>query len=192
MMDRNIWFTSDTHFGHANIIRYCQRPFVSTDEMDWAIIERWNAVVKPHHKVYHLGDVVINKKFLPLVKALNGHKRLVRGNHDILPTKAYLDAGFEEILSMRVLNGMLFTHIPIHPASRGRFGLNVHGHLHDKVVTKDGIEGFPEPDENYLNVSVEHTNYTPVPMDWIMEQAVQRIGSRAIQAAKINAWSGSH
>lgn len=78
------WFTSDTHFGHQNIIRYCDRPFSNTDEMDEAIIANWNEVVAPEDTVYHLGDVALGAiaESLPKVARLNGYKICVLGNHD--------------------------------------------------------------------------------------------------------------
>ena len=53
------FFTSDTHFGHENIIKYCNRPFTSTEEMDKALISNWNKVVKPEDTVFHLGDFAV-------------------------------------------------------------------------------------------------------------------------------------
>lgn len=78
------WFTSDTHFGHANIIKYCDRPFASVDAMNKAIIKNWNSVVSPDDTVYHLGDVALGdiNSSLACVGALNGYKILVLGNHD--------------------------------------------------------------------------------------------------------------
>jgi calcineurin-like phosphoesterase family protein len=78
------FFTSDTHFSHTNIIRYCDRPFADTDEMDEAIIANWNAVVSPDDTVYHLGDIALGPidKSLAKVARLNGHKIAVLGNHD--------------------------------------------------------------------------------------------------------------
>lgn len=78
------WFTADTHFGHGNIIRYCQRPFRDTREMDGAMISAWNAAVGPDDTVWHLGDFAFRSARAPmdLLRRLNGIKHLVWGNHD--------------------------------------------------------------------------------------------------------------
>lgn len=83
-MPEQIYFTSDHHFGHANIIRYSQRPFADVEEMNETLIANWNAVVGEHDLVYHLGDIFLTP--LPAAKELrrrlNGRIYLVRGNHD--------------------------------------------------------------------------------------------------------------
>ena len=78
------FFTSDHHFGHFNIIRYCNRPFKSLYEMNTTMIERWNARVQPEDIVYHLGDFAMGPKerWLDFFNALLGHKILVIGSHD--------------------------------------------------------------------------------------------------------------
>ena len=149
-----IWLISDTHFGHFNIIGYCNRPFTSVEEMDEIMIQRWNEVVRPSDHVYHLGDVAMKGPGLAFMKRLLGKKRLVRGNHDIFKTRQYLAAGFEEIHGVRVLDKMIMTHIPIHPESLGRFLGNVHGHTHQHVYGK-----------GYLNVSVEQIDYRPISLE---------------------------
>lgn len=154
----NIFVVSDTHFGHANIIDYCGRPFASVEEMDEAMVERWNATVKPSDHVYHLGDVAMRKPNLDIVKRLNGHKRLVFGNHDIFEAKHYLAAGFEKVMGMRVLNGAILTHVPIHPGSLGRFIGNIHGHVHASMALA----------HPYANVCVEVTGYRPVPLELVV------------------------
>lgn len=79
-----IFFTSDTHFSHTNIIKYCDRPFANTDRMDEYIIARWNETVSPEDTVFHLGDIALGPidKSLPKVARLNGHKIAILGNHD--------------------------------------------------------------------------------------------------------------
>ena len=103
------WFTSDLHFGHRNIIEYCGRPFGDVEEMNHALVARWNALVQANDLVWVLGDVALGRiaDTLPLVGRLHGTKHLVTGNHDRCwaPGNAraqeweqrYLDAGFAEI-----------------------------------------------------------------------------------------------
>jgi len=79
------WFTSDTHFNHANIIKYCNRPFVNIDEMDAVLIDNWNERVKPNDIVWHLGDFIFSrnwKEIAKLANRLNGKISLLKGNHD--------------------------------------------------------------------------------------------------------------
>jgi calcineurin-like phosphoesterase family protein len=76
-----VFFTSDTHFGHSNIIKYASRPFENVQEMDEALIERWNSVVGKHDTVYHLGDFCFGSA-VEYLKRLNGMKYLLIGSHD--------------------------------------------------------------------------------------------------------------
>jgi calcineurin-like phosphoesterase family protein len=79
-----IFFTSDTHFGHKNIIKYSNRPFSSVEEMNRIIIENWNKVVNQKDDIYHLGDFGLTNtnEIVKILKRLNGKKYLIRGNHD--------------------------------------------------------------------------------------------------------------
>ena len=168
----NIFFVSDTHFGHANILKFTRadgspmRSFASVQEMDDYMVEQWNSVVRPQDKIYHLGDVAMKKYDIGKVHRCNGHKRLIRGNHDIYPTKIYLQF-FEEIYSMRVLENMLFTHIPIHPESLRHDWINVHGHVHNNVPQ---LHYGPR----YLNVSVEETEYRPLAIEELRQIIAER------------------
>jgi calcineurin-like phosphoesterase family protein len=157
------WITADTHFGHLGVCKFLRRdgvtklrPWDNPDEMDEALIKNWNSVVKDEDRVYHLGDVVINRKALHTLYRLNGRKVLVKGNHDIFKLKDYLPF-FDDIRAYIVKKTgdgrkVIMSHVPIHPDSLGRFGVNIHGHLHaDKI-----------DDKRYLCVSVEHTNFTPI------------------------------
>lgn len=78
-----IYFSSDQHFWHANVIRYCNRPFKYVEEMNEAMIYNWNSVVKPEDTVYDLGDFSFAGRSVELYSArLVGKKRLISGNHD--------------------------------------------------------------------------------------------------------------
>lgn len=157
-----IWLISDTHFGHANILTFAlrngqpMRDFANVQEMDETMIERWNSAVKPSDHVYHLGDVCMKKEHLAIVKHLNGHKRLVRGNHDIFRTKDYINAGFEEIHGCRVFEEMMLTHVPIHPLSMKEGWINCHGHVHNNILCVG---------ERYVNCCVEVLNYRPITLE---------------------------
>lgn len=79
-----LWFTSDLHFGHKNIIKYSNRPFQDIDHMNEVLIKNFNSLVSPDDTVIFVGDVCmgVREKTLPLVGRLNGAKFLVTGNHD--------------------------------------------------------------------------------------------------------------
>ena len=80
----HIFFTSDTHFGHTNIMKYCKRPFETVEEMDQTIIDNWNSVVRPEDIVFHLGDFGFcgSLRLREIVDQLNGKIYLITGNHD--------------------------------------------------------------------------------------------------------------
>lgn len=113
----NIFITSDTHFGHKGVCEFLRndgsklRPFTSVEEMDEIMVERWNSVVKPKDKVYHLGDVIINRKAMKTLARLSGEKVLVKGNHDCLDseTECLTQRGwlnYTEILSSDLVYSM--------------------------------------------------------------------------------------
>ena len=140
----SVFLVSDTHFGHAGVCRFTHsdgitklRPWDTAEEMDEAMVQAWNDRVRPTDKVYHLGDVVINRKSLKTLSRLNGDKVLIRGNHDIFRDDEYRTY-FRELRAYHVMNGMILSHIPIHTDSLGRFGVNIHGHLHaSRVMYRD-------------------------------------------------------
>lgn len=157
---------SDTHFGHANMMKFLRedgtklRPWNDIKEHDLALIDNWNSVVKPEDKVYHLGDVGLSDSthLLRVMQSLNGTKVLIKGNHDNLKLYQYAQV-FKDVRAYHSLNGIFLAHIPIHPASLGRWKGQAHGHLHDRVVE----------DKLYFNVAVEHTNYTPIDFEEVNE-----------------------
>lgn len=83
-MSSNVWFTADTHFNHSRIVEFFRKQFVSVQEMNERIIERWNAVVARGDRVYHLGDFALGSgdAAREIADRLNGNIYLIRGNHE--------------------------------------------------------------------------------------------------------------
>jgi len=161
-MSGNTWITADPHFGHAGVCKFTRedgsplRPWDDPDTMDEALIENWNKVVGDKDRVYLLGDVAMNRRCLKTLWALKGRKVLVKGNHDIFTLNDYAPH-FDDIRAYvvkKTTDGrkVIMSHIPVHPDSVGRYGINIHGHLHYQKID----------DPRYLCVSVEHTDYTPI------------------------------
>jgi len=174
-----VFLVSDTHFGHMGVCRFMRndgvtklRPWDTAEEMDEEMIKRWNERVRPTDKVYHLGDVVINRRALPTLARLNGDKVLIRGNHDIFRDTEYREY-FRELRAYHVMNGMILSHIPIHTESLGRFGTNIHGHTHaNRVMWADPMDGLAEKiDPRYHCVCVEQTDFAPI----LFEDVIKRI-----------------
>lgn len=144
------------------------RDFPSVEEMDEFMVQEHNKVVKPADKFYCLGDVAMSKKHILTMLRCNGHKRLVRGNHDIFPLKYYVGddkhpAVFEEVYGTRVFEDMILSHIPIHPESLKDRWTNVHGHVHSNVPALHfGVK--------YLNVSVEVTGFRPLAIEEVRQR----------------------
>ena len=166
-----VFLVSDTHFGHAGVCKFLRddgtklRPWDDPAEMDEEMVRRWNETVRPNDKVYHLGDVVINRRALKTLARLNGDKVLIKGNHDIFRLEEYTQY-FRDVRGYHVMNGMVLSHIPIHEESLARFGTNIHGHLHYNRVKKDGVV-----DARYQCVCVEHTDFRPI----LFEDVIKRI-----------------
>ena len=174
------FLVSDTHFGHAGVCKFmCEdgvtkiRPWTDADEMNEAMVKMWNETVRPTDKVYHLGDVVINRRYLPILDRLNGDKVLIKGNHDIFKLEDYTKY-FRDIRSCHKMGEYILTHIPLHPDSLARWcGGNFHGHLHtNRVMTNSGHNSWDAKiDPRYFNVSVEQIGFKPI----LFEDAVAKM-----------------
>ena len=174
LTNTSVWVTSDTHFGHAEIIdldafgHRIRRPFTDVTDMESKLIEQWNARVGEDDTIFHLGDLAWNVEVLDRVAGkLNGHKKLILGNHDTLEAGVYLAAGFDIVngnyAHKTVCDGyIVLSHAPMHETCLTMPGVNilgnVHGHIHEK----------PGPTSRHVNVSVERTDYHPI----LLEDAV--------------------
>lgn len=124
---------SDTHFNHANIINYCNRPFKDAEEMDRIMIKNWNETVSNKDVVIHLGDFGLGKKeyIKDIIKNLNGKKILILGNHDNWSEQFYRDAGFHTVSRFPILYGdfYLMSHAPLILSETTPY-FNCYGHTH--------------------------------------------------------------
>jgi len=172
------WFTSDQHFGHTNIIAFCDRPFNSVWHMRTALIENWNACVQPDDEVYVLGDFTMGSAndLLNIGRELSGVKFLVPGNHDLCwrgksrPRPAmYIEAGFavlDDVVDLTLEDGraVRLCHFPVagdhtvedrfthYRPTVGEGQWLLHGHVHNAWGLKD----------RQINVGVDVWDYYPV------------------------------
>lgn len=190
-----VFFTSDTHFGHSNIIKYCDRPFKNTDHMDRVIIDNWNDTVSDDSIVFHLGDVAMGDitKSLPKVGLLRGCKVLVTGNHDRTFVKygaakvsqwtpeyeKYFDlVESEKGMGYKSPEGVRFalSHFPYtgdHTPSDRHSDVRpvdngmplIHGHTHSTDRLTLSIKGTQQ-----IHVGVDAWDFTPVSWDQIKEE----------------------
>lgn len=166
MTDR-VFVVSDTHFNHANMLRFLDdkgeqfrgKLFRDTTHMNEHMIARWNEVVTPQDKVYHLGDVYMGQQDHAdaILSRLNGKKRLIVGNHDTIYGKGnVLQKHFKKIYMWRIFKeyDACLTHVPINEDNFRKVNWNVHGHTHYKG----------SPKGPYISACVEMPwmNYQPI------------------------------
>lgn len=180
-MSYNIFFASDHHMGHKGPYETFRRDDGSllradlhslVEEADELMIQRHNEIVRANDRVYFVGDFCFSKHHIYKAGRMNGRKVLIKGNHDTLELKEYLPY-FDDVRGVHQFSGIVITHIPVHEQSLGRWGFNVHGHLHANrvmLVDKGCAWGCsqtdpPEIDPRYFNVSVEQINYTPISLE---------------------------
>ena len=174
--ERGIWFTSDSHYGHHNILKFCNRPWSTTEEMDEALIANWNSVVKEEDIVFHLGDFAFapNHRWKELISRLNGQIYLVLGNHDVTrwpgDTIISLFDRVEQQMLVIVDNKykVILNHYPL-LCYAGTYRkpencvIQLHGHTHEYP----GATGLDADRLKYrfpyqYDVGVDNNNYIPI------------------------------
>lgn len=174
-----IYFTSDTHYAHANIIKYCNRPFKTVGEMNAVLIERWNNVVNPDDEVWHLGDFCMGKsKPRDWLPRLNGKVHLIRGNHD----KHVKDQGFASVqnykeLKVKGYRTIVLMHYPMRSWNKSHKGAwHLFGHVHGALTTKHGR--LTLDDALSMDAGVDCHEFTPISIDGvanIMQNQARRV-----------------
>ena len=162
----NPWFCSDTHFGHANVIKYCNRPFETPDQMDEVLIENWNSRIGPQDMVFFLGDFSFTKpeRTKEVLKELNGNITLIKGNHDkyLKPLYNYF-VDVYDLVTIEVPDedapqghqSLVLCHYPMLRWDKQHYGSwNLHGHCHGNLPYDKTVKR--------LDIGVDVYDYAPV------------------------------
>lgn len=156
-----VFFSSDHHFNHTNIIKYCKRPFSSAQEMDAILIKNWNDVVEPGDTVYYLGDFAFDNHPENYLNRLNGVKHLIKGNHDKQPSIRQGWASINDYREIRVEGQIIvLLHYAMrtwNKAHKGSFQL--FGHSHNTLPD--------DPKALSIDVGVDAHNYRPISFEQV-------------------------
>lgn len=166
-----IWFTSDTHFNHANVIKYCNRPFKTVEAMNFAIADNWRAKIKSDDQVYFLGDFCLgkDKDAVEILNTLPGQKFLIIGNHDTPKIKT--SSRWSRVCDYHELHVpgaplIVLCHYPFAVWNKSHHGsINLHGHSHGT---------FNMGNLRQIDVGVDCWNYEPVSLAEIMDRIQER------------------
>ncbi len=152
-----VYIWSDLHLGHTNVIKYENRPFSSTEEMNQTILDNWKKTVKKQDTIINLGDVAfgIDRDSLrDMITSMPGKKMLIIGNHDRGRSLTYwYDVGFDEVYKYPIIYDSFYilSHEPLYVNDSMPY-VNIHGHIHSETITN------PQK----VNVSVECIEYVPI------------------------------
>ena len=177
------YITSDQHFSHIGMTKFRDsknnliRNFESVEAMNSYMIDKWNSTVSPTDTVYMLGDIVLKLRHLDIVRQLNGNIRLILGNHDVYGVDVYREY-FTQIYSVKYMHAynLMLSHIPLHLGSIKENAVNVHGHIHNKIITKNNLceeSDWSNQHHKYYNACVEHHDFTPININVITEYVKQ-------------------
>ncbi len=171
-----LFFTSDTHFYHSNIIKFCNRPYNSVEEMNKSLIENWNNKVPKDGIVFHLGDFVFGKfdKWKEIIDQLNGTIFLIEGNHDRRQCGNKKNVLFKDVFQQLNLqidnNHLLLNHYPLLCYPKPESNIQLFGHVHTNPYTI----GSDNSRLKYLyptqyDVGVDNNNFTPITYSEVLD-----------------------
>ena len=161
-----VFFTSDFHANHANIIKYCDRPWKTKEEMTETLIKNWNSVVGPDDIVFNLGDFMWSSSWNTVLEQLNGHIYLIWGNHDRKDFKnSYLNhlEGVYEQLTLLIDNKIVYlNHFPYLCFPENAYQLFGHVHLSKIKNTGKDFQRCQYLLPNQYDVGVDFNNFKPI------------------------------
>ena len=165
-----IFFGSDWHFGHTNIIKYEKRPFANIDDMNHKMIENWNNKITSSDSVYILGDFILSKQEIAveILRQLKGQKFLIKGNHDSIVKKPEVKKYFAWIKDYYSFNMdgniLIMCHYPFLTWDRSHYGsVNLYGHIHSNKCKNIKFN------DNQYNVGVDINNFEPCTLDEVIQ-----------------------
>jgi calcineurin-like phosphoesterase family protein len=165
-----VWFWSDLHFFHTNVIKYCQRPFADMLSMNQGLLRNCLAHVTADDIVVFGGDITMGDVGATnaLLRAIPAYKINILGNHDI-EKRELLKLAVDEVAACLELQAqgvsLFFSHYPVPEMVLAPGQLNVHGHIHSTPLHPTLGDG-----TRHVNMSVEHTNFSPVSLDWLLSR----------------------
>ena len=179
------FFTSDTHFNHANIIRFCNRPFKDVNQMNEVLIENWNRVISPGDTVFHLGDFCLggSLEWTNVLDRLNGKMHLILGNHDMKNIRqGYINRFENVVMQMHIEIGKRCIYLNHYPflcfGGSYRDVWQLFGHVH----TSPHNTGLDAPRLKALfptqyDVGVDNNNFTPVSFEQVRKIILKQVES---------------
>ena len=180
------FFTSDTHFNHANIIKFCNRPFKDVEQMNETMIENWNRVIGPNDTVFHLGDFCLAgaAEWTKVLDRLNGRIYLIMGNHDLKNLRQGFIGSFEHVaMQMHIMVGkqrIYLCHYPFLCFEGGYKNVwQLFGHVHSRK-SNTGIDAgrlqhlFP----TQYDVGVDNNDFTPVSFEQVQRIISKQVGQQ--------------
>lgn len=160
----SVYFTADNHFGHSGARSLYRRPFASVAEMDRAMIDRWNSVVKPDDEIWHLGDFAVrqsSERVDSLLGVLHGSKHLVAGNNDDSAVTGCNGWQSLQQYAELVIDGirLVLCHYPFRTwRDMGKGAINLHGHSHGRL----------KPLTRQYDVGVDAWDFRPVRLEQVL------------------------
>lgn len=177
-----LFFTSDPHFGHTNIIKFCNRPFKDVEEMNESIIENWNNKVGEDDDIIIGGDLFFHSRYnkcKEILERLNGKKYLVYGNHDIKNYLPTLNSYFEEVSSGMYITtdkiGIYISHFPLLCFPERNWNLFGHVHLTKHKYTGSDKSKLINLSPNQYDIGCDLNNYTPISYNEVAEKINKQI-----------------
>jgi calcineurin-like phosphoesterase family protein len=159
-----IYFSSDFHFSHANILEYCSRPFKDAQEMDYVILKNFS-ILKPEDTLYFLGDFTMRgedhyKWFQSTLSRITCRKIFILGNHDKLKSFKYVELGFESVHTSLIVDKYFLAHDPALLSAMPKEYIMLCGHVHGLFKTQTDSQG-----RVVINVGVDVWDFKPVPLE---------------------------